>query len=84
MLVISSREFREHQKSYFEKVDNGEQVVIQRGKNKSYKLVPVEDDDSLMSKDEFYAKLERSLQQIKEGDTVKLTPKLRAKLFGDL
>lgn len=82
MLVISSREFREHQKSYFDKVDEGEQIVIQRGDNKSYKLVLVEDDDILMSKEEYYTKLKRALQQVVDGDTHKLTPELRAKLFG--
>ena len=31
------------------------------------KIVPVKRDDTLMSKEEFYAKLDRSMQQIKEG-----------------
>ena len=67
MLVISSREFRDNQKKYFDSVDNGEQVVVQRGKDRSYKLVPVTDDDTCMTKEEFYAKIEHSLQQACEG-----------------
>ena len=43
MLIISSREFRDNQKKYFDSVDNGEQVIVQRGKDRSYKLVPVTD-----------------------------------------
>lgn len=49
MLVISSREFRENQKKYFDSVDNGEQVIVQRGKDRSYKLVPVTEHDVCMT-----------------------------------
>lgn len=67
MLVISSREFRDNQKEYFDQVDKGREVLIKRGKNKSYRLVPVTDDDTLMSKEEFLAKIERAMQDAKEG-----------------
>ena len=30
MLVISSREFRQNQKEYFERVDKGEHIIVQR------------------------------------------------------
>jgi PHD/YefM family antitoxin component YafN of YafNO toxin-antitoxin module len=45
MLVISTREFRQNQKEYFDRADNGEQIIIQRGKDKSYVLMPVSEDD---------------------------------------
>ena len=67
MLIISSREFRDNQASYFDRVDRGEEITVQRGKDKSYKIVPVTEDDTLMSKEEFFAKIDRSLQQAKEG-----------------
>lgn len=47
MKIVSSREFRDHQKEYFDRVDNNEQVIIKR-KNRAYKLVPVSDDDMLV------------------------------------
>ena len=47
MRVVSSREFRDHQKKYFDMVDNNEQVIVKR-KNRAYKLVPVSDDDTLV------------------------------------
>lgn len=75
MLVISSREFREHQKTYLDKVDDGIELLIQRGKNRSYKISPVVEDDTLMSKEEFYAKIQLSLQQVKEGKVVTLKTK---------
>jgi uncharacterized lipoprotein YmbA len=47
MKIITSREFRNNQKKYFELVDNNEQVVVKR-KNRAYKIVPVTEDDMLV------------------------------------
>ncbi len=52
MVIISSREFREHQKKYFDLVDQNEQVIVQRGKYKAYVLVPVNDVDRLSVNEE--------------------------------
>ncbi|MFI3331627.1 MAG: type II toxin-antitoxin system Phd/YefM family antitoxin [Rikenellaceae bacterium] len=67
MLVISSREFRANQKSYFDRVDSGEEIIVQRKGNKSYKISPVSEDDTLMSKSDFIEKIAASLKQIEEG-----------------
>ena len=45
MVVVSSREFRNHQARYLNLVDNRYQVLIQRGRNRSYRLIPVAEDD---------------------------------------
>ncbi len=47
MKIVTSREFRDNQKKYFEMVDNNEQIIVKR-KNRAYKLVPVSDDDMLV------------------------------------
>lgn len=75
MLVISSKEFRENQKKYFDSVDNGEQVIVQRGKNRSYKLIPVTSNDVCMSEEEFYEKTDRSIQQEIDGKVLKISSK---------
>ena len=67
MLVISSREFREKQKSYLDKVDAGIEILIQRGKRKAYKIIPVSDDDTLMSKEAFFANIDRAVKEIEDG-----------------
>ena len=72
MIVISSREFRDHQKKYFDLIDDNEQVIVQRGKNKSYKLVPIMQDESLMTETEFYAKIDRALKQAEEGKVLEI------------
>jgi len=51
MLIISSREFRDKQVEYFDRADNGEQIIVQRGKNKAYTLIPVTENDVLIPKD---------------------------------
>ncbi|WP_196065075.1 prevent-host-death protein [Bacteroides cellulosilyticus] len=73
MLIVSSREFRDNQKKYFDSVDNGEQVIVQRGKDRSYKLVPVTNSDICMTEEEFYEKIDRSIQQAKEGNVLKVS-----------
>ncbi len=45
MLVISSREFRDNLAQYFDLADSRKDVVIQRGKNKAYRLLPISEDD---------------------------------------
>ena len=67
MLIISTREFRDRQKSYLDKIDAGEEILIRRAKAKAYKIIPVTKDDMLMSKEEYFAMLDRGLQSIKEG-----------------
>ena len=82
MLIISTREFRDRQRSYLDKVDAGTEILIQRRRNKSYKIVPVTEDDTLMSKEEYFAKLERGLQSIKEGKGKKMTIEQVNELLG--
>lgn len=48
MKIVTSREFRDNQKKYFDLVDKKEQVIVKRSKNRAYKLVPVTDDDMLI------------------------------------
>ena len=67
MLVISTREFRDRQKSYLDQVDNGTEILIRRAKERAYKIIPVTKDDTLMSKEEYYAMLDRGLQNFREG-----------------
>ena len=47
MMIITSREFRDHLKKYFELVDNNEQLIVQRGKDKAYVIVPLNESDRL-------------------------------------
>lgn len=66
MLVISSREFRQNQRKYFDKADEGEQIIVQRGKDKSYALMPISEDD-LYFNAEMIKKIKMSALQAQDG-----------------
>lgn len=74
MLVVSAREFRENQKSYLDQVINGAELLITRGKKQAFKILPVTNNDTLMSKEEFFAKLDKAKEEIKEGKTIAMEP----------
>ena len=52
MMIVSSREFRDHQKKYFDLVDQDEQIIVQRGKDKAYVIVPLNDTDRISVNDQ--------------------------------
>jgi hypothetical protein len=72
MLVISSREFRQNQKMYFERADSGEQIIVQRGKDKSYALTPVNEDDIYFNA-EMLQKIKQSIEEVKQGKVKRVT-----------
>ncbi|MCB0645455.1 MAG: type II toxin-antitoxin system Phd/YefM family antitoxin [Saprospiraceae bacterium] len=72
MLVVSSREFRQNQKLYFDKVDEGEQVIVQRGGTKSYVLMPVKEQD-LYFNEHMIAKIKQSIEQANSGEYVEVS-----------
>lgn len=72
MLIISSREFRQNQRLYFEKVDKGEQIIVQRGKDKSYVLTPVTEDD-LYFNTAMIERIKKSINQANQGDVKSIT-----------
>lgn len=71
MLIISARELRSNMTKYVDLALAGQSVVLKLPSRKSLRLVPVEEDDTLMSKEEFYAKLEESKLQIERGEVYK-------------
>lgn len=72
MLVISSREFRQNQRLYFEKADKGEQIIVQRGKDKSYALTPVSEDDIYFN-EKMVKRIKESAKQAKNGEYIELS-----------
>jgi hypothetical protein len=68
MLVISSREFRQNQKLYFERVDKGEHIIVQRGKDKSYALTLVTEDDMYFNT-EMIKRIKQSVLEVKNVET---------------
>ena len=82
MLVISSREFRENQKKYFDLIDQKEQVIVQRGKNKSYALVPIDETVKYFSEPKISERLDRSIEEASQGDLVTVSAEKINHLLG--
>ncbi|MDD3788949.1 MAG: hypothetical protein PHO94_09705 [Petrimonas sp.] len=52
MVVVSSREFRDNQKTYLDKIDAGAEILLQRGKTKTYRITRVDEDDTVVKKED--------------------------------
>lgn len=69
MLIINSREFRDNQKKYFDLVDQNEQVIVQRGKDKAYILAPIGDADRLSVNEQLIAYVREASEEFASGRT---------------
>ncbi len=50
MIIISSREFRNNQATYLDKVDNGDEILVQRGRDKAYRITPITEFDTVIER----------------------------------
>ncbi|MCM1530895.1 MAG: hypothetical protein NC048_00455 [Bacteroides sp.] len=66
MITISAREFRTNQRHYLDQVTQGIELLITRKKD-AFKVSRVEKDDTLMSKEEFYAMIKDAKEQARQG-----------------
>ncbi|MDR2206571.1 MAG: hypothetical protein LBE36_10520 [Flavobacteriaceae bacterium] len=75
MLVISTRELTQNQSKFFE-IANEQRVIIKR-KNRFFQIVDLgesipESNDVYMTKEEMYAKLDRGIEDYKNGNVKEL------------
>lgn len=82
MLIVSSREFRQNQKHYLDLIDSNENIVIQRGKDKAYKISLVNKNDTILTEQEFIAKIDLSILQAVDGKITQLTKEAQKELLG--
>ena len=66
MTVVSIREFRANQSKYLGLAASGESVIL-TSRAGSFTIVPVTEDDSLVSKKEFFARIDEARKSIAEG-----------------
>ena len=64
-------DFRSNMASSFDRVDAGEFVFINRGRQKTYAIIPVENDDLAITP-ELAAKIEKARQEYREGKGISL------------
>ena len=72
MMIISSREFRDHQKKYFDLVDQKKQIIVQRGKDKAYVIVPLNDVDRISVNDELIQTVQEAEAEYAKHKTTKI------------
>ena len=72
MIIISSREFSDNQKKYFDLVDQNEQVIVQRGKQKSYMLSRLSEIDRMSTNPELIAKIKKAEKEIAAGNVIQI------------
>lgn len=82
VIEISSREFREKQKAYFELADKGAQIILKRGRKQAYILTPVYDSDFVITP-ELEERLEEGRRQYREGKTISFKTKEELHSFLD-
>jgi hypothetical protein len=75
MLVISTRELTQNQNKFFE-IANNQRVIIKR-KKRFFQLVDLgetipEYDDTYMSEEQLYAKIDNGIEEYKQGKAKKL------------
>ena len=64
--MISIRDFRSNQGKYLGLAASGESVIL-TSRAGSFKIVPVTEDDSLVSKKEFLARIDQARKDIAAG-----------------
>ncbi len=74
VIQIMSREFQEKQVSMFALIDNGEQIVIRRRGKVSYMLIPIYEEDFVLSP-ELKERLKEGRRQYREGKVTTCTTK---------
>lgn len=74
MTVVSVRDFRSNQGKYLGLAANGEDIVL-TSRAGSFRIVPVSEDDTLVSKREFLARVDEARREIAQGNGLKVEGK---------
>ena len=68
-IQVTSQEFRARQASLFELADQGEEIIIRRGKKQAYTLTPVEANEEKPLSPETERSIAIARQEYAEGKT---------------
>lgn len=82
LVETTSRQFRAHQKDFFNLADKGQHIVIKRGSKQAYVLTPVSADD-LYFTPEMVDRIKESQQEIKGGKGIVIKTKEELTTFFD-
>ena len=71
MVIVSSREFRAHQRKYFDLARTNDVVITSRSFG-SYRLVPVTEDDTLIDNTTLDAKIRQGIADYEAGKVYRM------------
>lgn len=71
MTIVSVRDFRSNQGKYLGLAASGESVIL-TSRVGSFKIVPISDDDGVVSKKEFFVRVDQARKDIAEGKGVEV------------
>ena len=74
MTVISIRDFRANQGKYLGLAASGESVIL-TSRAGSFKIVPITEDDGLVSKKDFLARVDEARKSIADGKGISVSGK---------
>lgn len=66
-MIVTARDFRGEQGKILARAARGEDVVITSRDHGSFRIVPITEDDTLISKDKFFERLMQAEKEISEG-----------------
>ena len=74
ILEVTSKQFRDKQKTFFDMADAGKHIIIKRGRKRAYSLIPIDnDDDDIYFTPEMIEKINHSLHQAEEGKITRVS-----------
>ena len=71
MVIVSSREFRANQRKYFDLARTNDVVITSR-MHGSYRLVPISEDDTLISESVLEDKIKRGIEEYNNGKVYRM------------
>ena len=74
MTVVSIRDFRANQGKYLGLAASGESVIL-TSRAGSFKIVPITEDDGLVSKKDFLARVDEARKSIADGKGISVSGK---------
>jgi antitoxin (DNA-binding transcriptional repressor) of toxin-antitoxin stability system len=84
MIIISTRDFRANQTKFLNMANNGEDIVLKSRGNGSFKIVPVDKNDTITGKRDLMTEFRGALQQVKDHMEGKIELKLAESLLMNL
>ena len=69
--IVTSSEFKANQAHFFDMANKGERIILKLRLKGNFLLVPMNDEPTKMGEEQFYALIDHSIKQMKEGNFTK-------------